>query len=252
LNFEGHERLQVFNSSIQLLMNTPKNIPVWFMLCALAAVPASAAIEPLKIEPTYTPQLSPVMLMEGVTDGRVVVAINISADGKLTDWLVLAYTHRALVANCVEALKEWKFVAPRIDGVPVPVQTELTINFNAEGVVISRNTIDMEHYMGRIFGQRLSVTRRSASDLDAAPVVVAKVTPKYAAQAEQQGVKGRVTVHFYIDEKGAVRMPSVEGDAHPYLAQQAIAAMREWRFSPPTAKGKPVMVAARQDFQFSK
>jgi len=233
-------------------MNTPPQISALLVLCAVAVLPASAAVEPLQIQPTYTPQLSPVMLMEGVTDGQVVVAVDISADGKLNDWLVLAYTHPALARDFVEALKEWKFVAPRVDGVPVPVQTEITINFSAEGAVVSRTTMDVENYIGRVFGNKLSLSRWSATDLDAAPVVVTKVTPKYAAQAEQEGVRGKVTVHFYIDEKGAVRMPSVDGDAHPYLAQQAIAAVREWRFSPPIAKGKPVMVAARQDFEFSK
>ena len=233
-------------------MNTPTQISALLLLCAVAVLPASAAVEPLKIQPTYTPQLSPVMLMEGVTDGQVVVAVDVSADGKLNDWLVLAYTHPALARDFVEALKEWKFVAPRVDGVPVPVQTEITINFSAEGAVVSRTTMDVENYLGRVFGNKLSLSRWSATDLDAAPVVVTKVNPKYAAQAEQEGVRGKVTVHFYIDEKGAVRMPSVDGEAHPYLAQQAIAAVREWRFSPPIAKGKPVMVAARQDFEFSK
>jgi len=233
-------------------MHTPPTVTALILLSALSANPMSAAVERLKIEPGYTPQLSPVMIMQGVTEGQVVVAIDVSAEGKLTDWLVLGYSHPALVRNCIDALKLWKYVPARIDGVPVPVQTELTINFSAEGVVISRNMMDLGDYMMRMTGPRLALARRSATELDTAPVVVTKVTPKYALEAEQQGVKGEVTVHFYIDEKGEVRMPSVEGEAHPYLAQQALDAVRGWRFTPATAKGKPVMVAARQNFSFAQ
>ena len=78
-----------------------------------------------------------------------------------------------------------------------------------------------------------------------------KTAPKYAKDAEKQGVRGNVKVHFYIDENGEVRMPSVDGEAHPYLAAEAIAAVRGWRFTPPTANGKPATVAALQEFRFS-
>ena len=47
-------------------------------------------------------------------------------------------------------------------------------------------------------------------------------------------------------------MPAVEGEAHPYLARQALDAVRGWRFTPATAQGKPVMVAARQNFSFAQ
>lgn len=223
-----------------------------FLFFAVVASPINAAVERLKIEPTYMPQLSPVMLMEGITQGKVVVAIEVSAEGKLTDFLVLAHTHPALARNCINALKLWKYVPARIDGVPVPVLTELTIHFSAEGVVISRNMMDLDDFMQRMVERRLALTRRPASALDSAPVVLTKVAPKYAREAEEQGVRGEVTVHFYIDEKGAVRMPSVEGEPHPYLAQQALDAVRVWRFTPATSRGKPVMVSARQNFSFAR
>ena len=69
-------------------------------------------------------------------------------------------------------------------------------------------------------------------------------------EAEQKGVSGRVKVHFYIDEQGAVRMPAVPADAQPYLATVAIKALREWKFQPPTSRGRPVLVAAAQEFAF--
>ena len=61
---------------------------------------------------------------------------------------------------------------------------------------------------------------------------------------------GRVQVHFFIDETGAVRMPSVEAPAHPYLAETAVNAVREWKFEPATRRGRPVLIAASQQFDF--
>jgi TonB family protein len=234
-------------------MKNLKQISALILLGAMAAQTANAKVEQLKIEAVLKPQLSPVMLMEGVTSGTVVIAIDVSAEGELTDWLVLGTTHPSLVYTCVDAMKTWKFHPARRDGVAVPVQTELTINFYAEGVVISGNSMNVvDRYVRRITGERLEMTRRSASALDQVPTPVATVAPSYAREAEELGVKGVVKIHFYIDETGSVRMPSVEGEPHPYLAEQAITALKGWRFTPPMSGGKPVMVSAQQEFQFSR
>ena len=228
-------------------------ISVLLALGALSTLSMSAEFESFKVEVTFVPQLSPVMLMEGVTEGTVVIAIDLSATGEITDHLVLGTTHRALVAPCVDALKSWKFTPARYDGVPVPVQTDLTVNYSAKGVVVSRAAVlDLNQHVQQIFGYRFESRRRPVRELDQALAPLSVTAPKYAIQAEKEGVRGQVRVHFYIDEHGAVRLPSIEGDAHPYLSQQALQAIREWRFAPPTARGKPVLVSVRQDFQFSR
>lgn len=233
-------------------MKTSIRFSLLVILGALCGTVLQAQIVPLKIDVTAKPQLSPVMLMDGITEGLVVFAIDVDETGKLTDWLVLGYSHPALVDPCLQALKGWKITPARRNGQPVPVQTELTVNFSAEGVVISRTAAtDVEAYMQRLFGIRRQ-TRRLAGTPDATPVRVTTVAPQYAKEAEQKGVRGKVQVHFYIDENGAVRMPAVEESPDPYLSEIAIAAVREWRFAPPTARGEPVMVAARQEFNFGK
>jgi TonB family protein len=234
-------------------MNTPRKFFALIALSAVAAVRLSAAFESFKIEVTSKPQLSPVMQMDGITEGTVMIAVDVSAEGQLTDFLVLGTTHPALVRPVVEALREWKFTPARLDGVPVAVQTDLTVNFSAQGVVVSRPpVIDLDQYVQRMFGYRFAWWRRSSRDLDKMPTPLSPIAPKYAVAAEKDGVRGMVRVHFFIDETGSVRMPAVEGEAHPYLSAMALAAMREWRFTPPMSHGKPVLVAARQDFTFSQ
>lgn len=223
------------------------------LLCGALCSAAHAGIEPLKIDITLKPQLPPTMLMDGITQGRVVFVIDVDETGKITDSLVLSHSHPALAQSCLEALKSWRIKPALEDGKPVPVQTEITIDFAAEGVVVSRSSgLDVEQYMQRLFGPRMSRSSDLASRLDAIPARINTVAPSYAREAEQKGIRGKVQVHFYIDQTGVVRMPSVEASPDPYLSAMAVAAVREWRFQPPTARGQPVLIAARQEFNFGK
>ena len=234
-------------------MNTLPKLPLVLAVVSLLTTSLSAQFETFKIQITVEPQLSPVMHMQGVTEGKLVLALDISAEGRITDWLVLGTTHPALVTPCVDALKRWEITPAKLNGEPVPVQTELTINYRAEGVVISRPAVlDVAQHLGQRFGYKLVPNGRSLRELESRPTPITTVAPEYAIEAEKDGVRGAVRIHFYIDETGAVRMPSVSGDAHPYLAQQAVQALRTWRFEPAKADGQPVMVAALQEFNFSR
>jgi TonB family protein len=64
------------------------------------------------------------------------------------------------------------------------------------------------------------------------------------------GVGGKVTVDFFVDESGKTRMPVVAGRSDDSLAGFAIAAVKQWRFEPPTRGGIPVLVRVSQDFNF--
>jgi TonB family protein len=87
-------------------------------------------------------------------------------------------------------------------------------------------------------------------DLDRIPLLLNAVTPRYAIEARDQGVRGTVEVQFFIDEKGTVRMPAVLQADRLDLAQMALEAVRQWKFEPPTHKGNPVMISAVQHFEF--
>jgi len=157
-----------------------------------------------------------------------------------------------MVAPCIEALKQWTIAPARIDGQPISAQVGLTINVTAQGVVVTRTAAqDPELMIRRITGNPVKYRTSPGPRLDRLPTPVNTTAPKYATAAAQQGVRGKIQVHFYIDEKGMVRMPAVDPDAQPYLSDIAVAALLEWRFEPPTSRGKPVLVAANQEFNFS-
>ncbi len=222
------------------------------LFCLLAAAsPLWAAFESIAVEVTEEPQMPAVLRMNGLSNGRVVVVIDVGPDGRLVDWLVLSASHRELIKPCVEALQVWRYRPARYNGQPVLAQLQLSIDLSQTGAVVSRSVLDMAGDMiERLGGRPLDFQACPASEIDRPPVPVETIAPRYATEAEKEGVRGRVTVHFYIDEKGVVRMPAVQADAHPYLSSVAIEALKGWKFAPPTRHGRPVLVAAAQEFSF--
>ncbi len=210
-----------------------------------------AAFQSIAIEITEEPQLPANLRMNGMGLGRVDVAIDVAPDGRLVDWLVLSASHRELIKPCLYALQRWRYSPARYDGQPVLAQLRLIIELSQTGIVVSRSALDtVGDMMERLGGRPFDYQNCPASEIDRPPVPVTTVAPRYAMEAEKEGVRGRVKVYFYIDEKGMVRMPAVPADSHPYLSSVAIEAMKGWKFEPPTRHGRPVLVAAAQEFSF--
>ncbi len=220
-----------------------------FLLAAVS--PLWAAFESIAVEVTEEPQMPATLVMNGLINGHVTVAIDVGPDGRPVDWLVLSASHRELIKPCVEALQQWRYKPARYDGQPVLAQLQLTIDLSQTGAVVSRTAIDTAgDQFERLLGRPNDYQACPAKEVDRLPVPLTTVSPHYAPQAEKEGVHGHVKVYFYIDEKGEVRMPAVLADAHPYLSTVAIEALKSWKFAPPTSHGRPVLVAATQEFDF--
>jgi protein TonB len=63
--------------------------------------------------------------------------------------------------------------------------------------------------------------------------------------------QGDVTVLFWIDTKGTVENVTVL-DGHPMLAQAAIEAVKQWRYTPYFLNGEPIEVETRAVVSFGK
>lgn len=221
------------------------------IIVLVAAVLAPAAFEPVGVMVTVEPQIPARLRMEGLRDGRITFAVDVDAEGKLTDWIVTEASHAELIAPCTEAIQRWQFTPARYDGARVPARTQFTLNISQTGAVISRTTVDaLNDFIERLTIRPLDYRLSRADEIDRPLVALTRVSPEYAREAERQGVAGRVRVYFFVDEQGRVRLPAVPADTHPYLSGVAVRAMREWTFTPPTREGRPVAVAAVQEFDF--
>lgn len=224
-------------------------------LAVVGALPVPAAFQSVQMSsdnvmPAYPNNL----LLAGITRGYAVIAVSIDGEGKLREALPLAYNRSEFARTSIAALQEWAFIPARLDGERVPVQTEIRFDYTVEGAVITTNAVN--HFFFDSFdmaGDNAPIYQPGRPDrLDEPLVRIAGAAPKYAHEAVRAGIVGTVQVHFYVDEQGEVRMPCVAAGENPYLMEQAVQAVRGWKFTAPTIKGSPVLVAASQEFNFGR
>lgn len=185
---------------------------------------------------------------EGVDSGEVRAAISVDSSGNLTDCLITAYTMPEFAEAVSTALKRWRYHAAKAKGVPTASRSDLLVEFRNQGVVVQTLPGSM---IRRVFFDSLDghyqYKPAQLRDLDRIPTPVHVVSPVVASDEQSHSV----TVEFYIDEEGRVRMAAVprESAGDPYAAA-AVGAVEQWRFEPPVIKGKPVLVLAEQVFNF--
>ena len=90
--------------------------------------------------------------------------------------------------------------------------------------------------------------------LDELPRPVAVVEPLYPPDALKSGADGRVVLRILIDRAGEVRAVKVIRCDAPGLGfeESAVAAVKKWRFTPPTVKGAPVDAWVDLPIRFTK
>jgi TonB family protein len=78
---------------------------------------------------------------------------------------------------------------------------------------------------------------------------ILRVEPRYPEEARRQRVYGSVLVRVTVDECGIVRdARAVKGE--PALVDAAVAAARQWRFTPTKVNGTPIKVMGTITFNF--
>ncbi|WP_161554701.1 energy transducer TonB [Ereboglobus luteus] len=227
-------------------------VTVLFLPTTAAGKGKAPRVELLKIVEMVEPAFPMKLTVDGVVRGAVDVIIGVDAEGRLDDYLVTMYSKQAFADEIAAVLGRWRFEPTRVDGAPVWTRAMLSFSFEAQGVVITRAALDgVTMLTGSMLEQanRVRVLTRQ-SELDGPLVVAHTVAPLYPAQFAENGRTGAVTVDFFVDGEGRVRLPVVEGETHPWFANSAVEAILQWRFEPPLKKGRPTVVNARQQFVF--
>lgn len=190
----------------------------------------------------------PRMLYSAIYYGEARVVISVDDQGKLTDLLVTGYTHEEFAAASIAALKRWSFEPARAGGRPRASRADVLFVFRDRGVIVHNFPGALEQY--RVFGamqDRYVFKPSKLGELDRTPIPIKVVAPLSGKSDREH----RVTVEFYIDEEGRVRMPAVAREsADDAFAAAAVAAVEQWRFEPPLRRGRPVLVYAHQEFNF--
>lgn len=83
-----------------------------------------------------------------------------------------------------------------------------------------------------------------------APKPIYHPDPEYTDRARRKKINGNVVVSFIVTSEGEVRDATVTRSLDKDLDQQALAAVRKWRFEPALKDGTPVEVRLRAEVTF--
>ncbi len=209
----------------------------------------------LSVNLSPSPVFPPSLERDGMTGGTVTVLTAVGQQGELIDWLVVKASHYLLARSVDNVIEEWNFDVPTLNGEPVPLVNRFDINFESRGSFIDATGVSSS--INLMLGNRLSGFHEygvaSIKDLDGIPEPIYVQRPIFPQELLRGRSEMRAILDFYIDEEGDVHIPTVRAADDGVDDQLLIAAQNalwQWKFSPPTIKGKPVVAKAAQPFVF--
>ncbi len=214
----------------------------WLALASLASANNDESVRLLRLAKFVLPEFPEAVRLGGTAQGFVTAAIGRDAEGRVNDVFVLESTHARLTQAVVEAVKQWKFALPA--NPPPPETTTFPIVrfiFDSRGVAfVSATTGSLAGAERRTPG-RTPIAFPRFTDLDEVPKPLHQPTPRLAGASAAKLSGGDVTVKYFVDETGRVRVPIVLECASPELGWATLAAVEQWQFAPPRVGGRPTI-----------
>jgi TonB family protein len=209
---------------------------------------ASTGYIPCKVQQKTHAEFPLRLLYQGIVRGECSAVLEIDPSGHIADKLVTQYTHREFADEMLHAIEGWGFEPGSVDGKPIVSILNVTFEYNVTGVLVYEKQLNQ--MTDPVLEQRFAYFAHGPESLDRKPVAVDLPPPIYPASWIRQGRSGSVTIRFFIDETGQARVPEIVNDGDNLLAGAAVAAVKQWKFEPPTHHGQRVLAHAEQVFVF--
>jgi TonB family protein len=84
-----------------------------------------------------------------------------------------------------------------------------------------------------------------------APTIASKVDPQYSEVARKAGIGGMVRMEAIVQKDGSVQIVRIVRGVGFGLDENAVEALRQWKFHPATQSGAPVRVALNIETNFN-
>jgi TonB family protein len=148
---------------------------------------------------------------------------------------------RELMTSAIDAVRQWKYKPYLLNGEPIEVETTITVNYQMAGAVpMAQNEgPDAAGVVAKQIGPGVTP-----------PEVVSTALPEYTSEARAKKLSGIVLVHLWVDEQGYPIHVQVARGLGNELDQQAVAAVKSYRFKPALENGRPVVVAMNTEINF--
>lgn len=82
------------------------------------------------------------------------------------------------------------------------------------------------------------------------PIVIHRIEPKYTEEARRAELTGTVVLGFTVDQTGKTADVRVLESLDKGLDEQAVAAVKQWKYKPALNKGYPFAVSGRVELEF--
>jgi TonB family protein len=200
--------------------------------------------------------------------GAVVLNVVIDREGNVGD-VQLNSGHPMLAPAAIEAVKQWKYKPYLLNGQPIAMETQVSVDFTLEPGQETANEPQPPSVIGSIpatpggrvmVGVITSVTKRNADGSQrvhlpswiSQTLLVKRVPPKYPEAARKQAIQaGSVVFKGIISKEGDVVEVQLVSAAAPVFEQPAIDAVRQWKYKPYLLNGRPVEVETEIDVVFT-
>jgi len=231
--------------------------------------------EPLKITgdvkgPKVIKRVDPVYPEEARkarVEGTVILEATIDVKGQVQNVRILR-SIPLLDQAAIDALRQWVYEAPIINGKPIPLTFTVMIRFALDGGKakpaggVVGGVIGGANEAGLVFTWERDDAKSPAAEDEPKPMkiegdleppkLVKSVDPIYPESLRKSGVQGVVTFEIEVDPAGKVRRANSAGadllnSAPPDTAQQAAQvliltaghAVQQWEYEPYVVNGKP-------------
>lgn len=161
----------------------------------------------------------------------------------------------------LEAVRKWHFHPVIVEGRPVETTYKVQVRF----VLLLREAIpdwevDSPQETSEVAKSVPPEFKRDTPDGPvyrvsegqgiAAPKQVYSPEPEFSQKARQAYEQGTVTLSLIVGTDGKPRDVTLSCSSAPDLNENAVAAIKSWKFEPGTKDGKPVMVEIAVEVQF--
>ena len=182
-----------------------------------AGVDVNAPLKLKNVDPVY-----PEAERAAGREGSVIVEITIGTEGAVADAKLLSQTASPFNEPALAAVRQWRYTPTLLNGQPVEVHMTVTVKF--------------------ALGPDPNQSQRvRAGGSVPEPKLLKRVEPVYPPDALAAGVSGMVILDLVIGKDGSVIDAKVLRPV-PMFEAAAVAAVRQWKYTPSSLNGEPVEV----------
>jgi TonB family protein len=241
--------------------------PLFALVCLMVAGPVAASAGQAQKSPIYEPGngvSAPIVArevkpqytadaMRAGVQGTVTLECVVQPDGAVGEVRVKKGLESGLDQEAIKAVKQWRFKPGLKDGKPVAVRVSLEMSFTLRDKPSQTLFPIPPPATGDAGGkgekEAAPVYKPGAGV--SAPIAVKQVKPQYTAEARAARVAGIVVLECVVEATGSVGDVRVTRSLDAGLDQEAIKAVKQWRFEPGTKDGKPVPVQVTLEMTFT-